>query len=278
MSDSVSVSGRPDASVAAPAALSRVASAVYGGVVYTIFFATFTYAIGFLGNLIVPKSIDSGVPGPFGPSLLVNVALLGLFGLQHSVMARPGFKALWTRIVPKQIERATFVLATCICLVLMYWQWRPMPQVVWTVESAAGRGLLSGLFAAGWLIVLLSTIMINHFDLFGLRQVYLHFQGKPYKELGFRVTGFYRYVRHPIMAGFLISFWSAPDMTLGRLTFAAVTTAYILVAVYAFEERDLTRHFGARYEYYKSRVHGLVPLRRYSPPARRPAVQEAMGD
>lgn len=274
----VSVSGRPDAFVATPSTLSRVASAVYGGVVYTIFFATFMYAIGFIGNLAAPKTIDSGAPGPFWPSLLINVALLGLFGLQHSVMARPGFKAVWTKIVPRQIERATFVLATCICLVLMYYQWRPMPQAVWTVESSAARGLLHGLYAAGWLIALLSTVMINHFELFGLRQVYLHFQGRPHKELGFRVTGFYRYVRHPIMVGFLIAFWATPDMTVGRLVFAGVTTAYILVAVYAFEERDLTRHFGARYEYYKSRVYGLVPLRKYSPPVRRPAVQEAMGD
>lgn len=257
--------------------IGRVAAAVYGGVAYTMFFVTFCYAMGFVGNILVPKGIDTGTPGPFWPSLLANVALLGLFGVQHSVMARPEFKAVWTKIVPKPIERATFVLATCVCLGLMYWLWRPLPQAVWTVESTVGRGILHAGYLAGWLIVLLSTVMINHFDLFGLRQVYLHYRGRRYTELDFRVTGLYKYVRHPLMVGFLVAFWSTPDMTVGRLIFACVTTAYILVAV-QIEERDLIRFHGARYEDYKRKVYGFVPLKKYEAQAARPAASTAVGD
>jgi protein-S-isoprenylcysteine O-methyltransferase Ste14 len=236
----------------------RALTFLYGAVAYAIFFATFCYAVGFVRNFAVPKSIDSGSAGPFWESLMVNVALLGLFGIQHSGMARPGFKRVWTKVVPKPIERSTFVLFSCFALILMFWQWRPMPATIWSVQSWGGRVALEALAWMGLGIVLISTCMIHHFDLFGLRQVYLYARGKRYTDLGFRTPGLYRYLRHPIMLGFLIAFWVTPVMTVGHLLFAAVTTAYILVAL-QFEERDLTKAFGARYEAYKQNVPMLLP-------------------
>jgi protein-S-isoprenylcysteine O-methyltransferase Ste14 len=257
--------------------MGRIATAMYGAVAYTIFFATFAYAAGFLGNFLVPKSIDSGTPGPFWTSMAINVALMGLFGVQHTVMARPGFKKVWTTIIPKPIERSTFVLATCVCMGLMYWLWQPMTQTVWSVQDPVGRGVIWAICAAGWMIVFLSTLMINHFDLFGLRQTFTHAMGKRYEQLGFRVNGFYKFVRHPIMAGFMIAFWATPDMTAGHLLFAAVCTAYIMVAL-QFEERDLVNHLGDRYREYKRQVGGLIPVSKYTEPRTETASSPAMGD
>jgi methanethiol S-methyltransferase len=233
-------------------------AAVYGVICYVIFLGSFLYAIGFVGDLVVPKTIDSGTIVPLPEALAVDIVLLGIFAVQHSVMARPGFKAVWTRIVPRSVERSTYVLCASLLLALTYWKWHAIPTVVWHVSSPAVNVLLLALFALGWLILLLSTFMINHFDLFGLRQVYLRMCGLEYTPLNFKQWGFYRFVRHPIMLGFVIAFWAAPQMSLGHLVFSIATTGYILVGIF-LEERDLMKYHSAEYGAYRARVPMLFP-------------------
>ena len=240
--------------------MGRVIGFVYGVVAYAIFFCTFLYAAGFVGNLGVPKSLDGAPVGSFGTSLMIDLALLGLFAVQHSVMARPAFKRMWTRIVPEPVERSTYVLASSLALILLFWLWQPLGGVVWNVENAVGRALLHAGFAFGWLLVLVTTFLINHFDLFGLRQVWLHLRGLPYTPLAFRTPGPYRLVRHPLYVGWFFAFWSTPTMTATHLLFAVMTTAYILIAI-RFEERDLVAAH-PEYARYRARVPMLIPVRR----------------
>lgn len=238
--------------------MKRVSVFLYGVVAYAIFFATFLYALGFVGNLFVPKSIDSAAEVPFLQALVVNLLLLGVFGLQHSVMARPAFKKWLTRAVPEAAERSTYVLASSLALILLFWGWQPMGGEIWTVQDPVWQAVLYGLFAFGWLLVLVTTFLINHFDLFGLRQVWLHLRGRPYTHLRFVTPGPYRMVRHPLYVGWLFAFWATPTMTAAHLLFAIVTTAYILVAI-QLEERDLVDVHGVDYENYRSRVPMLIP-------------------
>lgn len=238
--------------------------ALYGVAAYAIFLATFVYAAAFTGNVFVPKTIDVGLPPsasgePLGVSVLVDVLLLALFAVQHSVMARPGFKRWWTRLVPKPAERATFVLLASLALVLLFAQWRPLGAVVWNVSShPAGLVLSTAVFALGWVLVLASTFQIDHFELFGLKQVWWRLTGRREPAVQFRTPLFYRHVRHPIYLGFILAFWSTPVMTAGHLLFAVMTTGYILVGIW-FEERDLVAQFGQRYRDYREQVGMLWP-------------------
>jgi protein-S-isoprenylcysteine O-methyltransferase Ste14 len=235
----------------------------YGAACYLLFLVAFLYAIGFVGNFVVPRTVDHGITAPIGEALAINLALLGVFAVQHSVMARQGFKRWWTRFVPPSIERSTYVWLASAALLLLYWQWRTMPTVIWDVRQPAGRVVVWALFWLGWAIVFASTFMINHFELFGLRQIYLAWRGQPYTDLGFRSHLLYRLVRHPLMLGFLIAFWSAPTMTAGHLLFSVGTTGYILIAL-QIEERSLIAALGDQYRNYRRDVPMLVPLTRHS--------------
>lgn len=249
--------------------LKRVLFFAYGVFSYLIFLGTFLYAICFIGNFGVPRTLDGAASGPLGVAFAIDVALLTLFAVQHSVMARKWFKDWWTRAVPKPLERSTYVLLSSLALILLFWQWRPLGGMVWSVENPAGRFLLLGMFAFGWGLVLLSTFLINHFDLFGLRQVWLYLKGRPYEPLQFGTPGPYRLVRHPLYVGWLFAFWSTPTMTLAHLLFSVATTAYILLAI-QFEERDLMREHGESYDKYRRSVPMLVPFARGRRSARRP--------
>ena len=249
--------------------MSRILIPLYGAASYVVFLASFLYAVGWLGNFLVPKSIDSGSAAGLAEAVLVNLGLLTAFALQHSVMARPGFKRWWTRIVPAAAERSTYVLLASLLLFAVCLGWQPLPQVVWEARGA-GATVLWALFVLGWLVVLSATFMINHFELFGLRQVYLEAQGLSYTAPRYVERMLYRFVRHPIMLGFLIAFWSGPTMTMGHLLFAGVTTAYILLAL-QLEERDLVKEHGASYASYRERVPMLIPGTKRKPASARVA-------
>jgi protein-S-isoprenylcysteine O-methyltransferase Ste14 len=242
--------------------MSRTLALAYGVASYLLFLAVFLYMVGFVGDLAVPKSMDSGPGSSPQLAVLVDVPLLLLFAVPHSVMARPAFKRWWTRFVPPPVERSTYVLVSSLTLGLLFWQWRPIPGLVWDVTGPVGPWLLVAVFWLGWAVVLLSTFLIDHFDLFGLRQVYLHATGREYTPPAFTTAGLYRYVRHPIMLGFLLAFWATPAMTLGHLLFAAAMTAYILIAL-RLEERDLVGFLGERYRAYRKEAGMLLPLPRW---------------
>lgn len=233
---------------------------LYGIAAYAAFLVTFLYAIAFIGNLYVPKTIDTGpAAGSLAEALIVNVVLLGIFAVQHSVMARPGFKAVWTRIVPKSVERSTYVLFATAALALLLWQWRPMPEIVWQVENPVAVAVLHGLSGLGWAVLLFSTFLINHFELFGLRQVLARMMGWQLPQPVFRTPSLYRYVRHPLYLGFVIAFWAAPVMSLGHLLFSVACTLYILIGI-LLEERDLVDLFGDQYRHYRRHVSMLIPF------------------
>ncbi len=242
----------------------RLVVFAYGIVCYLIFFASFLYAIAFVGNisnigiLTIPKTIDSGAPGDPLLSVLIDAVLLSIFAVQHSVMARPAFKTAWTRVVPHSMERSTYVLLSSLALILMYWLWQPLPDLVWSVGGAFAT-VLTILFWLGWSIVLLSTFLIDHFELFGLRQVWATLRGEAVPATEFQTPLLYRYVRHPLYLGFVIAFWAAPTMSVGHLLFAIATTGYIFIGIF-LEERDLIAHFGETYVAYRKRVSMIVPL------------------
>jgi protein-S-isoprenylcysteine O-methyltransferase Ste14 len=236
-----------------------IVAVIYGALTYTLFLGTFLYAIAFVGNLPVPKTIDSGQPGALPPSLIIDALLLGVFAIQHSVMARPAFKRWWTRFVPHSVERTTYVLLASLALLLLYWQWRPITDAIWSVSNPTGALILQTVSWLGWVIVLVSTFLINHFELFGLRQVYARLRGHALPEPVFRTPLFYKAVRHPIYLGFLLAFWATPVMSAGHLLFAIATTGYILIGIW-LEERDLIALFGDQYRRYRTQVSMLIPL------------------
>ena len=234
---------------------------IYGIVSYALGVAAMLYLICFVGNIEVPKTIDSAPVGALAPAVMIDLILLGLFAFQHSLMARPGFKERWTRIVPKPAERSTYVLITALVLALLFWQWQPIPGVVWNVENAVGKGLLQALFWLGWVILFASTFMINHFDLFGLRQVYLRLKDQPYRPVPFVQVALYRFVRHPIMLGVLIGFWATPAMSVGHLLYAVAMTGYVFIGIF-LEEHDTRQALGESYERYRRETPMIVPLPR----------------
>jgi methanethiol S-methyltransferase len=240
--------------------IQRVAAFVYGVICYLAFFGTFLYGVGFLGNLVVPKPIDAEPVIPFSHALLINGGLLLLFAVQHSVMARPWFKRVWTRIVPQPVERSTYVLLSSLALILLFWQWQPMGGVIWEVRNEGPRILLMLIYATGCAILLVSTFLINHFDLFGLRQVWLYLRGQEYTQLRFRTPFLYRYVRHPLYVGWLLMFWATPVMTAAHLVFAVLSSAYIFTAI-QFEEHDLIAAHGEAYRSYREAVPMILPVK-----------------
>ena len=241
--------------------MNRLLVLLYGLTAYLIFFVTFLYAVGFVSGLVVPKTIDSGMVVPLAEALIVNILLMSLFAVQHSVMARRQFKQWWTQYVPQSVERSTYVLFASLALVLLFWQWRPIPAVVWQAADPRVAMAIMALSFVGWLLVLTSTFLINHFELFGLHQVANNLTGRPMPTMRFRTPLYYKFVRHPIYLGFIIAFWAAPTMTAGHLLFAAVTTAYTVIGI-LLEERDLIEFFGDDYRRYKDRVSMLVPWRK----------------
>jgi len=242
----------------------NLVSLLYGMAVYVFFLCTFVYAIGFIGGVFVPKTLDSGAPVPLVEAIVVDLLVLGIFAVQHSVMARRGFKRWWTRIVPPAIERSTYVLAATLALALLLWQWRPIAEpVLWRIENPVAVNAIWAIFWLGWGVLLLATFLINHFELFGLRQVFSRLTGREIPEAEFRTPFLYRYVRHPIYLGFVLGMWAAPVMTAGHLLFAAGGTGYILVGIW-FEERDLVAQFGERYRQYREQVGMLIPWRKSS--------------
>jgi methanethiol S-methyltransferase len=255
--------------------MTSLLSLIYGLFAYVTFLGAFSYAIAFVGNVGVPKSVDSGVQAPLVQSLIVDALLLGLFAVQHSVMARKGFKRMWTRVVPRALERSTFVLFASATLILMYWQWRPITGIIWSMTDPTMVTISWSVFAIGWLLVLVSTFLINHFELFGLNQVFASVRGRALPELEFKTPGLYRYVRHPIYLGFILAFWATPVMTFGHLLFAVATTGYILLGIW-FEERDLIEQFGQRYRDYRKEVSMLLPWRRSQ--ASRPSQPLVLSD
>jgi protein-S-isoprenylcysteine O-methyltransferase Ste14 len=244
--------------------IKRIGFFAYGVVCYAVFFATFLYAVGFIGGFVVPTALDGPARVPLAQGIAVNAALLGIFAVQHSVMARRWFKERWTRIVPPALERSTYVLMSSLALILVFWKWEPLGGEGWSVQDPIGRAVLYGLFALGFLLVLVATFLINHFDLFGLRQVWLYLRNKPYTKLNFGTPLFYRFVRHPLYVGWFFAFWATPTMTYAHLLFAIATTAYILIAI-QFEERDLVHEHGAAYENYRRQVPMLIPFARTAP-------------
>ena len=240
--------------------MKRLLIFLYGVIAYVIFLGAFLYAIGFLGNFIVPKSINTGVESSMTLSIIVNALLLSIFAIQHSVMARPSFKKALTKIIPQAMERSTYVLLSSLILLLLYWKWQPLPEVVWSIENEIISTIVIVLFFVGWLIVFFSTFMINHFELFGLEQIYNNLKSKSSKPLTFTTRFFYGIVRHPIMLGFLIAFWATPIMTVGHLFFAIMTTLYIYIAVKYFEEKDLRKFIGEEYDEYIKKVPMFIPF------------------
>jgi protein-S-isoprenylcysteine O-methyltransferase Ste14 len=241
--------------------MSRFIAFLYGLAAYVVFFVTFLYAIGFVTGLVVPTTVDTGIAASLPEALIVNLLLMSVFAIQHSVMARRQFKQWWTKIVPASVERSTYVLFSSLALILLFWQWRAMPGVVWQIDNSQIATAVLGLSFVGWLIVLTSTFLINHFELFGLHQVANNLAGKPMPEMRFKTPVLYKVVRHPIYLGFIVAFWAAPTMTVGHLLFAAVTTAYIFVGIF-LEERDLIELFGDEYRRYRERVAMIVPWRK----------------
>ena len=256
---SITMQTGPDAAPPAIASFAaRLLTLCYGGIAYLIFFGTFLYAVGFVSQYIVPKTIDTGATSSPLTALLINLVLMSIFAVQHSGMARLGFKKLFTRFASPAIERSTYVLLASLSLILLFWQWQPMPAVVWNIENPVLAGVATAGGFLGWLMVLYSTFLISHFELFGLTQVIAHFAGRMVAPVKFKTPGLYRFIRHPIYLGFIIAFWSTPMMTLGHLLFASVTTAYIFVGIY-LEERDLVSLFGSEYRRYRERVAMLLP-------------------